>query len=113
MTQGGPVGFSFSEAPEESVATPPSLPSPPVSEEPTIPVNGIDPFVAPQVIEDEPVFTSDSAHQLNSAASMATEILSAAPEAVATDAPPDSGSELISKDMTLIARGRKKRFRLH
>ncbi len=107
------MGFSFSEAPDASLATPSSLPGSPSSEEPTAPLNGSGPSAASELIEDDPVFTSDSAHQLNSAASMATEILSAAPEVVATEAPPDSESELISKDMTLIARGRRKRFRLH
>ena len=45
---------------------------------------------------------------------MATEILAVSPEASATEASEElSEAELISKDVTLIARGRKKRFRLH
>ncbi|MGA2519739.1 MAG: hypothetical protein ABSG81_02845 [Acidimicrobiales bacterium] len=48
----------------------------------------------------------------SSVASMATEILSATPEIPTMAAPEPPASELISKDLTLIARGRKKRFRL-
>jgi hypothetical protein len=55
--------------------------------------------------DGEPVFSS--------AASMATEILSATPESPFVAAPETSGEpDLISKDLTLIARGRRKRFRL-
>ena len=55
--------------------------------------------------ESEPVFSS--------AASMATEILSATPESPFVAAPETSGEpDLISKDLTLIARSRRKRFRL-
>jgi hypothetical protein len=50
---------------------------------------------------------------VTSAASMATEILSASPEAPAVETPEVADAELISRDLTLIARGRKKRFRLH
>jgi hypothetical protein len=112
MTQTGPVGFSFSEAPDTGLASPSSLPTAAISAETAVHVNGSDPLAASEPIEDEPVFTSDPAHQFDSAASMATEILSAAPEAVVTEAPPGAESELISKDMTLIARDRRKRFRL-
>jgi hypothetical protein len=111
MTQAEPEGFSFRDVAETNMATPSSLTSP-LSEQPTIHVNGSDWAAAPGVIEDEPVFTSDSDLHLDSAASMATEILSVAPETVITEAPPGPESELISQDMTLIARGRKKRFRL-
>jgi len=76
--------------------------------------NGNDPLSAFDGNEGEAVFTTDESHQLNSVASMATEILAVAPEASATEVPEElSESELISKDVTLIARGRKKRFRLH
>ena len=45
---------------------------------------------------------------------MATEILSASPEASPHRGSPEGPeSEIISKDVTLIARGRRKRFRLH
>ena len=43
---------------------------------------------------------------------MATEILAVSPEAPVIDASEEPESEIISKDVTLIARGRKKRFRL-
>jgi hypothetical protein len=45
---------------------------------------------------------------------MASEILSATPEASASEEAPDTPvSDLISEDVTLIARGRRKRFRIH
>jgi hypothetical protein len=66
-------------------------------------------------MDTEDDLASDGALALmTSAASMATEILSASPEVVTvaeTDDVPEA--ELISKDLTLIARGRKRRFRLH
>jgi hypothetical protein len=63
--------------------------------------------------EGEALFTTDTSHHLNSAATMATEILSASPEIPTVGVPEDLESEIISKDVTLIARGRKKKFRLH
>ena len=55
----------------------------------------------------------DEDRPMSSAASMATEILSAAPD-VPGVAPVEEANEsqIISKDLTLIARGRQKRFRL-
>ncbi len=44
---------------------------------------------------------------------MATEILAVSPEIPMVEAPDETESELITKDVTLIARGRKRRFRLH
>jgi hypothetical protein len=61
----------------------------------------------------EALFTTDTSHHLDSAASMATEILSASPEIPTVGVPEDLESEIISKDVTLIARGRKRKFRLH
>jgi hypothetical protein len=55
---------------------------------------------------------SEAAPQVTSAATMA-EILAATPDVPAVTVPELRESELISKDVTLIARGRKKRFRLH
>jgi hypothetical protein len=76
--------------------------------------NGSDPPSAFDGHKGEALFTTDESHQLNSVASMATEILAVSPEASATEASEElSEAELISKDVTLIARGRKKRFRLH
>jgi hypothetical protein len=63
--------------------------------------------------EGEALFTTDTSHHLNSAASMATEILSASPEIPTVGFPEGLESEIISKDVTLIARGRKKKFRFH
>jgi hypothetical protein len=76
-------------------------------------LNGVDPLSGSIETEDE--FTGEGASaQVTSAASMATEILSASPEVATTVAEPEvSEAELISKDLTLIARGRKRRFRLH
>jgi hypothetical protein len=86
-------------------------------------VNGSDPFSAfddgeaegdvEAKAEGEALFTTDTPHHLNSAASMATEILSASPDIPTVGVPEDLESEIISKDVTLIARGRKKKFRLH
>ncbi len=79
----------------------------------TMQANGSDPLPAFDHSEDESLPTPDASNHLNSAASMATEILSASPEIPTVGIPEDPESELISKDVTLIARGRKKRFRLH
>jgi hypothetical protein len=85
----------------------------PVAETAPAPTNGRDPYAAVDDGDGEALFTTDESHHANSAASMATEILSVSPEASAVDVPGDGESELISKDVTLIARGRRKRFRLH
>jgi hypothetical protein len=61
---------------------------------------------------DDLVAEEDSG-QMTSAASMATEILSASPDVPTVATPEVAEAELISKDLTLIARGRKRRFRLH
>jgi hypothetical protein len=118
MTPVGPGGFSLGEAPAPPAASPP-LTAPPapsaaaVFAAPPAHINGIEPIAAYEEEEDEAVFTSDPSHQLTSAASMATEILSATPEVEAVAAPEDeTKSEFISQDVTLIARGRRKRFRL-
>jgi len=85
----------------------------PASENPTVPGNG---YTAPPAFsdaEDEALFTTDESHHLNSAASMATEILAVAPDTpIITDVSEEPESEIITKDVTLIARGRRKRFRL-
>jgi len=45
---------------------------------------------------------------------MATEILAATPEDAAAENPNEApGLAMISEDLTLIARGRRKRFRIH
>jgi hypothetical protein len=112
MAPTSPIGFSFSEAPAPPVTTPPSPPAASVFEAP-VHINGIEPIAAFEDDEEGAVFTTDPSHQLSSAASMATEILSATPEVEAVFvSDEDPKSELISKDVTLIARGRKKRFRL-
>jgi hypothetical protein len=79
----------------------------------TVPTNGREPLATVGDFDGEALFTTDESHHVNSAASMATEILSVAPEVSAVDVPDDVESEIISKDVTLIARGRRKRFRLH
>ena len=87
------------------------------------------PMAATEVTGAEPVFAEEpltpflhSADEgateaptdgvVTSVASMATEILSATPDIPTVAVPDMRESELISKDLTLIARGRKKRFRL-
>jgi hypothetical protein len=109
MAPTGPVGFSFSEAP---APPPPASPPAPAVFAPPVQINGIEPLSAYEDEEEEAVFTADPSHQLASPASMATEILSAAPEVEATAVPEEPTSDLISQDVTLIARGRRKRFRL-
>lgn len=105
------VAFTITEVPTANLS---AYSLPPNERGFEIQGNGTDPLSAFDGNEGEPVFTTDESHQLNSVASMATEILAVAPEASATGVPEElSESELISKDVTLIARGRKKRFRLH
>jgi hypothetical protein len=65
--------------------------------------------------EPEPVVEFEDNRTFMSAASMANEILAATPDAPVALEPeeaPSPDAELISKDMTLIARERKRRFRL-
>ena len=114
----GPIGFSYEESPGADLAPPsPTLaaryaaPDPAVFETAPSHINGIDPFAAPidaEYEEDASTGTPDP----HSAASMATEILSVAPEMPLVAVAEEPESELITKDVTLIARGRKKRFRL-
>jgi hypothetical protein len=113
----GPIGFSFEELPHADLAPPPPalaepyVPDPPVFQTAPSHINGIDPFAAPtdaEYEEDDSTGTPDT----HSAASMATEILAVAPETPLAAVAEEPESELITKDVTLIARGRKKRFRL-
>jgi hypothetical protein len=113
----GPL-FSLGEPPAPHLAVPPPRPDPQLMPETTPLVTGSDPqsafvetpFVIEEADEEEAL---ESAPQVTSAATMATEILAATPDVPAMAAPELRESELISKDLTLIARGRKKRFRLH
>ena len=74
-------------------------------------VNGIEPPMAfGDAAAEEDVATGTP--QFTSTASMAAEVLSVSPEIPILEVPGTSESELISKDLTLIARERKKRFRL-
>jgi hypothetical protein len=75
-------------------------------------LNGVDPVSGSIDTEDDLVAEEESG-PVTSAASMATEILSASPEVATVATPEVAEAELISRDLTLIARGRKKRFRLH
>ncbi len=106
------VGYSFSEPPGVSRAAHALPPTVPASENPPVPGNGNTAAPAFIEVEDEALFTTDESHHLNSAASMATEILAVAPDAPIVDASEEPESEIITKDLTLIARGRRKRFRL-
>ena len=105
--------FSFNELQTVQFATP--APAPVASAPETIQINGSDflPAAADDDTDYGPVFTEDTGHEFNSPASMATEILSLAPDAAPAEVVEAPHSELISKDVTLIARGRRKRFRLH
>jgi hypothetical protein len=111
------LGFSIGEAVPEA-APGPSSSSFEVTPVPAVVSNGSDPShaVADTAAEGDEI-TSDATGLFTSAASMATEILSATPEVAFADLVEeptgDQEAELISKDVTLIARGRKKRFRLH
>ncbi|MGH3185411.1 MAG: hypothetical protein ACRDOE_26385, partial [Streptosporangiaceae bacterium] len=69
--------------------------------------------VSGSVDTDDDLVAEDEPDHMTSAASMATEILSASPDIPTVATPEVAEAELISKDVTLIARGRKKRFRLH
>jgi len=106
--------------PRPQSALPPPPPAPPSAspsaavESPTTQSNGSEPlssFGEQEEEEEEAVFVTDVPEF--TAASMATEILSASPEIPIMAVPEESETELISKDVTLIARGRRKRFRLH
>jgi hypothetical protein len=107
----GVFASPLSEAPAGGLAAAsPVTASTPV-EIPTSQTNGSELFSP--IDDGESLFTTDTSHHLNSAASMATEILSASPDIPTVGVPEDAESEIISKDVTLIARGRKRRFRLH
>jgi len=121
-----PAVFVTQDAPRDAApleaSQPYSLPDSALVGSTPSPANGSDPlteFAHPEFAEaeseaDEDV--SEAGDQLfTSVASMATEILSASPEIPTIGVPEetDSESELITKDVTLIARGRRKRFRLH
>ncbi len=116
-----PTGFSFSEPPtvglaapsSEALAAPPSLPDPSLFEEPAGHVNGSDPLPAVAEVEDQDDVATELSGHVSSAASMATEILSASPEIPTLETSDEREPVFITKDVTLIARGRKKRFRLH
>jgi hypothetical protein len=105
-------------APDEQMATPPPAgwtppPSSTLAEpapEPALPVED-ESWEQPDASETA-VDDSDPSRPFVSAASMATEILSATPDTPVEASPAVSASELISQDLTLIAKGRRRRFRL-
>jgi len=107
--------FSPPEAGDPQMAVPPpptaGVADPPVQ---AVEVDGaseaLSPFVQSSVEELPDTLETGP---FNSAASMATEILSVTPEIPTMAVPEEPAAELISKDVTLIARGRRKRFRLH
>jgi hypothetical protein len=100
--------FSFGTPHPEVLTSPPT---PVLAEDTTSTVNGSQPLTPLADAADEDGATETSP-QFTSTASMATEILSASPEIPIVDIAETSEAELISKDLTLIARERKKRFRL-
>jgi hypothetical protein len=102
------VAFSLS-APAADLAAPTAAPTTRGFE---LQGNGSNPLSAFDDDGAEAVFTTDE-NPRDSAASMATEILSASPDIPTIGVPEEPESEIISKDVTLIARGRRKRFRLH
>jgi hypothetical protein len=105
-----PTSFSVTGVPATNLDAHSAVPSDRAVE---LQTNGNDPRSALDDPESEALFTTDATDHLNSPASMATEILSAAPDIPTIGIPEEPESELISKDVTLIARGRKRRFRLH
>jgi len=113
VSDAGPLPSSLDQGPVVGLVPPAPLLGDTPFEKPSIQVNGRDPLPTFDDSEVEAVFTTDESHHLNSAASMATEILSASPDIATVGTAEDPESEIISKDVTLIARGRKKRFRLH
>jgi hypothetical protein len=82
-------------------------------EKPTPQVNGVDPAPVPAETGEDDGDVGELSPVFSSAASMATEILSASPDTASVATPEDPEQVLISQDVTLIARGRRKRFRLH
>jgi hypothetical protein len=48
----------------------------------------------------------------HSAASMATEILSASPHTPVAEPTTDTGPKMLAEDVTIMAKGRRRRFRL-
>jgi hypothetical protein len=98
-------------APLPPVPVPASQPSALTFEAPAGHINGIEPLAAFED-DEEAVFTTDTSQEVNSAASLATEILSASPEIAAIAVPEERESVFITQDVTLIARDRRKRFRL-
>jgi hypothetical protein len=81
-------------------------------EKPTPQVNGVDPAPVPAETGEDDGDVDELSPVFSSAASMA-EILSASPDTASVATPEDPEQVLISQDVTLIARGRRKRFRLH
>ena len=119
-----PAVFVAQDAPRDAAplesSQPYSGPDAALAGSPATPSNGSDPltgFARPEFAEAEAEEdVSGPADQLfTSVASMATEILSASPEIPTVGIPEESDaeSELITKDVTLIAHGRRRRFRLH
>jgi hypothetical protein len=65
--------------------------------------------------QPDPVATSDDAPPTkrgDSAASMATEILSAAPRTPVAEPTEKTGPTMLAEDVTIMAKGRRRRFRL-
>jgi hypothetical protein len=120
---GGPVAYDESPAVQFAALAstpfvePQQLPTSSAFDGAETPSNGNGPYSAsPDTEEDQEVEVDDGmSHHLTSAASMATEILSASPEITTATVvvPEPQEAELISKEVTLIARGRRKKFRLH
>jgi hypothetical protein len=101
-------------APHLAVPPPPPVGMPPTNDAPVFVDDGAaTPFVLPTYDEpSEGAGTESVSGPFTSVASMATEILSATPDIPTVAVPETPESEFISKDVTLIARGRRKRFRL-
>jgi len=89
--------------------------SPPVHRSPTDAASATPaPFVVPDGLTPAP--PADPAVPTkpgDSAASMATEILSASPRTAVAAEPTDSAPTTLAEDVTIMAKGRRRRFRLH
>jgi len=92
------------------LAVPP--PPPAVADDPSLVFAGAEPLTPFVHSADEGLTETSMGGRFTSVASMATEILSATPDIPTMAAPEEPESEIISKDVTLIARGRRRKFRL-
>jgi hypothetical protein len=106
------------QAPQNPVVGPPvpylAVPPPPpaVAGDPSLVYAGAEPLTPFVHSADEGITETSVGGPFTSVASMATEILSVTPDIPVMAVPEEPESEIITKDVTLIARGRRRKFRL-